>query len=473
MVHARKAGTVATVILATVLGALGSQSIAPSAAATTATYYVSNAGSNANSGAIGSPWRTIAYAAGKLAAGDTLYIRGGTYQEHVRFAASGTADQPIRILAYPGETPVIDGNYLLPPAVDKYGDLVAFAGSYIQADGLEVKNSYWGGVAVSGTDVTVSHFRSHDNLEQGIIAWGATNAVVQDSAVYNNDKSFEGGVQHYADRSGHATGLSAAGHSTGTVLRRNRVYHNWGEGLDTYGSTNNTVKRNVVYDNAKNVYISDTTGDAFARNLIYCTPGNAYRVSSMGQHGIDMQDENQTPASANIDVVNNLVTGCETNFTWYPYTSDSSMQDILIADNTFVDSTGGSSTAAVQIAAPVGIAHSGTRIIDNIIVEGGSGTIGRIGQPSAGITFSNNIWSKTPPSAMLGTQSLVADPLVTRSATLAPGKLTGKYFTVTGSSPAIDAGVTLAGVSADYFGTSRPQGAAPDIGGYEYVAPSG
>jgi hypothetical protein len=41
-------------------------------------------------------------------------------------------------------------------------------------------------------------------------------------------------------------------------------------------------------------------------------------------------------------------------------------------------------------------------------------------------------------------------------------------FALLAGSPAIDAGVTLSYVTNDFLGTSRPQGAAYDIGAFEF-----
>ncbi len=70
--------------------------------------FVSPSGNNASSGAIGQPWKTFAYAIGRLAAGDTLYLRGGTYLERTTVSVSGTASAPIVIRSYPGETATLD-----------------------------------------------------------------------------------------------------------------------------------------------------------------------------------------------------------------------------------------------------------------------------------------------------------------------------------------------------------------------------
>ena len=72
------------------------------------TYYVSPSGSNSNNGrSKSSPWKTISYAQSKLTPGDTLYLRGGTYNEQVEITCTGTASAGITIAAYQGETPVV------------------------------------------------------------------------------------------------------------------------------------------------------------------------------------------------------------------------------------------------------------------------------------------------------------------------------------------------------------------------------
>jgi len=46
-----------------------------------ATYYVATSGSDANPGTEAQPWRTIKKAAVTLLAGDTVYVKAGTYNE--------------------------------------------------------------------------------------------------------------------------------------------------------------------------------------------------------------------------------------------------------------------------------------------------------------------------------------------------------------------------------------------------------
>lgn len=69
--------------------------LATAASSRAATYYVAtNSGaSNSNPGTQASPWRTIAYAASKAVAGDTVMIKAGNYgNEYVVVANSGTGE---------------------------------------------------------------------------------------------------------------------------------------------------------------------------------------------------------------------------------------------------------------------------------------------------------------------------------------------------------------------------------------------
>lgn len=68
-------------------------------------------GNDKANGSRTTPWKSIGHALENLSAGDTLYIRGGTYRERVRIALKGAAKKPITIRAYPGEAVVLDGGY--------------------------------------------------------------------------------------------------------------------------------------------------------------------------------------------------------------------------------------------------------------------------------------------------------------------------------------------------------------------------
>jgi hypothetical protein len=73
--------------------------------------FMATTGSDSNAGTITAPWLTLSASLPKLAAGETLYIRGGTYIQP-RFTVSGvvgTASARITVKNYPGETAIFDG----------------------------------------------------------------------------------------------------------------------------------------------------------------------------------------------------------------------------------------------------------------------------------------------------------------------------------------------------------------------------
>jgi hypothetical protein len=73
-------------------------------------YYVSaSAGAAGNPGTLAKPFATIQQAANIAKAGDSVFIRGGTYHETVHPPRSGSASARITFQNYNGETVVIDG----------------------------------------------------------------------------------------------------------------------------------------------------------------------------------------------------------------------------------------------------------------------------------------------------------------------------------------------------------------------------
>jgi uncharacterized repeat protein (TIGR02059 family) len=84
-----------------------------------ATYYVATNGKDSNPGTLSQPFATWDYAFNRVVAGDIVYIREGVYYADPKpyqssiygvrvFDRNGTSANPIRILAYPGETPILD-----------------------------------------------------------------------------------------------------------------------------------------------------------------------------------------------------------------------------------------------------------------------------------------------------------------------------------------------------------------------------
>jgi len=74
-------------------------------------YFVSKDGDDSNAGSAEKPFGTIGYAVTKLRPGDTLTIRGGTYEENFTVPVSGTKERPVVIRGAPGERVLIQGGF--------------------------------------------------------------------------------------------------------------------------------------------------------------------------------------------------------------------------------------------------------------------------------------------------------------------------------------------------------------------------
>src|SRR5579859_170992 len=71
-------------------------------------YYVATGGNDNAAGTQAAPWKTIGRAARSVMPGDTVYVRGGTYNETIDVNQSGSAaGGPIVFASYPGETAVV------------------------------------------------------------------------------------------------------------------------------------------------------------------------------------------------------------------------------------------------------------------------------------------------------------------------------------------------------------------------------
>ncbi|MDA1165357.1 MAG: right-handed parallel beta-helix repeat-containing protein [Planctomycetota bacterium] len=66
-------------------------------------------GNDGNDGSQKQPWKTIQHAIPRLQPGQTLYLRGGTFYEHVDGVVSGEERKPITLRSFPGELAIIDG----------------------------------------------------------------------------------------------------------------------------------------------------------------------------------------------------------------------------------------------------------------------------------------------------------------------------------------------------------------------------
>lgn len=129
----------------------------PAAMQAGANYYVATNGNNNNPGTVSQPWRTIQYAAGRVTAGATVWIRGGTYAEQVVPANSGnTTAGAITYKAYPGELPIIDGGN----NSSRLYNIQLVNRQFITFDGIRVEEPW-----VSWVLIERSHYITLQNMQ--------------------------------------------------------------------------------------------------------------------------------------------------------------------------------------------------------------------------------------------------------------------------------------------------------------------
>lgn len=422
-------------------------------------YYVSTNGNDNNPGTYDQPWRTFKKTTNIVGPGVAIYIRGGIYHEQLIIDKSGSEGRPIWILAYPGETPVIDGENYLPI---QYGGLIEINGDWVQVSGLEVRYSQYQGVQLVGKhDLADNLFIHHNQLSGGYIF--GDYGIFENSRIWRNSLINEFGKSK-AVGGDWASGISSARDVTGgvtefAIIRNNEVWENWGEGISTFESDHSVIENNKSHDNwATNIYLSDTTNSICQGNFVYMDPAS-YMYGGVGggaNVGIEMGDERYTPASANIKIINNIVYGNTRNWEWWQGRQGGGMNNVLIANNTFVNST------VTEFDIGEG-PHQNVNIINNIFQQDGPLPITTVNDTVI-VNYSNNLWSKQPPDYVIGPGDIIGDPLLLKEGSVfAP-----EWFMLTNVSPAISHALSLPEVTVDYF--LNPRDTNPDMGAVEYIS---
>ena len=463
-----------------------------------ATFYVAPTGNDAaQKGSLEQPFKTLGKGAAMLKApGDTLYLRGGVYQDQtMAVTASGTATAPIKILAYPGERPVIEGQNRTQPGRG-YRSLVTLGGNYLVLSGLETRYATGRGVLVTGSFDRVTHVFSHHNYVEGIMVTGAGRSnIVEDCDVWWNVCQNEYAGNAKAGKNW-ATGLCSARAPRGTILRRNKVHDNWGEGLDTYEAADTVIEDNVIWDNwSVNLYTSDTPNSVVRRNLVYNTPHSPVAqsitpevVAKVGDRvacGIGFCDEvaasGRCAYSTNVLICNNVVMGCNGNFHYWNQDRGSAftkrlqeqnlvhatgLQGCLIAFNTFINSMDPTTNRMPRANCDIGKgAHRNSRFVNNLFVQENAARLANVVNDPE-LHFSHNLWSaKTPPQAT-GPGDVIGQPQLAKTGATGPGQLTADWFKLTAGSPAIGHAEVLAEIKDDLGGKVR--GSHPSIGASEF-----
>ena len=269
---ARRALLLSVLAVGSVVAAV---SVVAVSGAASSIYYVSASGSDSAAGTASAPWKTIAHAQSVVAAGDTVYLRGGTYSyttgtsscssqtatvDAITLSKSGSSGSPINYVNYPGEKPLFDFSGMTGVNCRIKGFDVT--GSYLYLRGIEIQgvrqnnslnHESWG-VWISGSNNTFEKLNSHNNMGPGLfIAKGGNNLVLNSDSHDNYDPYSSDGAGENADGFG---AHIAAGYS-GNVFSGCRAWWNSDDGFDLINAYSSvTIKNSWAW---RNGYLPETT----------------------------------------------------------------------------------------------------------------------------------------------------------------------------------------------------------------------
>lgn len=387
-------------------------------------YYVSPTGSDGNSGSQKNPWATVEHAARKSKPGDTILVRGGTYQEgevwlRAVHGHGGAQGKLLTIKAYPNEIPVFV-NSKRPFIIEC---------DYIRIEGLHFKNGK--SIGAGGINRTTIQLVNNSFTGSGY-AWDAIGVSGNNILLEGNVCDINGNT---AGTQGHCYYIS---HGSNITIRNNMAKGMTGYGIHVFDQrrsedhpgferliNNVIIEGNMVshsqqrsgiilaaYDHARieNVIIRN--------NVLF---NNAH--SGISIPGI----------VSNVRIYNNTLFGNGENaLSIYGTTRD--VTNVEIKNNIF-DLTNSKSSNAYHVSNEKG---------------------------NTSLVLQNNLYWPKPLrlNKLSDSSAVIGDPRFVNPST--------GDFRLKGGSAAVDQGMAFEDVSRDRDGVPRPQNSTFDIGAYEY-----
>ena len=204
--------------------------------------YVSPSGSDTNTGTIDAPFKTVQKALDTVKAGQTIYLREGTYTALNTFKSSGTEGNYITLRNYPGEKP-----YLTMTSGSSGAILGLEGNDYIIIEGLEIGglsaemafgillNADENHIIIRNNDIhnllTTKPGENENGEANAILCYGEgkteadsiNNICIENNSVHNNT-------------TGWCESVSVTGNAKYINIINNTVYENTNIGIDFYGN---------------------------------------------------------------------------------------------------------------------------------------------------------------------------------------------------------------------------------------------
>ena len=429
-------------------------------------YFVAINGSDGANGSYSTPWSTLTHARDSLAPGDVVYALNGVAQITddgqgwssclTLGANSGSAGKPKAMVVYPGGLATI-GN------VNSTHNGGCDSGIRAKGQG----ESYWifagftirgGAVAMNPNNETGWRIVANDmSCPNGNDQAGCLDLATEVSiAIYGNNIHHVGTNLKPGNVTALYHGVYISEFNHGVDFGWNTIAYVQGcRGLQQHVNTGSSsydlhIHDNIIHDTQCDGIVMTTVDPSkgtveLYNNLIYNAgtgPANAENTGAWNCMAIEGYDPNgYGPGSGVVEVYNNTMYDCG-NWTHPPYGESEGM---LLWSNE------GNPKKSLRLRNNILYGSTASPYCDDSICSG--------------VTGSNNIFygNGAPPANPNIQASLNVDPRLTRLSMSNPD------FHLQNASPAINAGATIAGLATDFDGVARPQGAAFEIGAYEYL----
>ncbi len=456
--------------LKTILYVLMSAIVAFPSVASAANYYVAKNGYDGNPGTEAQPWLTITKAANTAVAGDTVYVKQGTYKERVVIKNSGSAGKYITFAAYPGHTVTVDGSGLYMSFWQALFDMNGK--SYIKISGFQITNSPQAGIHADNAHHIIIEKNSITNIELSPIkvGWGYSNNIIIDGNYV--DRPYRsvwdsGSYTGPSTNKGWEEGISISNADTVEIKNNNVARNGKGECIVMKDGTKHVkVYRNTVqYCSAVGIYIGGWIADQSDFDIYSNIAGNS-------KQGIMIASEKGAIVQG-VRIYNNKVYNNENGIDISSYSAGPSyppnMRDISIINNVAYNNGYGKYSSGNGII--IEKDRGNNMRVSNVVIRNNIASNNRNAQITIGsgapyvtslVVDHNLVYGTKGYSENDGAYSITADPQFVN-----PGS---SDFHLKSTSPGIDKGSSAGAPSFDYDENPRPKGNEYDIGAFEYLS---
>jgi hypothetical protein len=399
-------------------------------------YYVSPSGNDNNPGTFSQPFKTIQKGINSAYAGDTVFVREGTYNigsTSLTMQRSGSPGSPIVFINYPNEHPIIQTTSANSP--ERTWNWGGYK-DYLVIDGFEIIGGKYA-VLVQGDYNQIRNLKAHDTGSDGVCIWGGSYNLYHKVEVWNT-----GWNGLYIESRPNDGSNGNANYNTIEYCYSHDIGSHFGINIfpNTQQSQNpmigNVIRYNIVNNCKGGMYLRSFQDGEVYGNLIVNDGTN-------GNNGIFLHSESGGGTfQSNTKFYNNTLI----DNTQYWSVSNDVFSHTEWKNNLFIQHYNGSEVKIERT--------TGTALDYNLYWNPNYSTI---------VRWNGNYYSLSQLSSIgQETHGIDADPLLNSD------------YTLSANSPAKDAGVNLgAPYNYDMFGNLRGSDGYWDMGAFEFTGAGG